>query len=156
MNIKPFLVTRNPNIINFLICVRYDVIMTWSLRHTYVLIQVSMTGIEKVYWIIYLSLGCIVPIILIIVSYTQIISTIRQTKENLTQGWFQSFVETKDFIFGRNCWNQHQIGRANVDKQQQLSHLIRTLSLFSVSSLGSGDKLNEYIHFIHEIHWLYT
>ena len=50
-----------------------------------------MTGIEKVYWIIYLSLGCIVPIILIIVSYTQIISTIRQTKENLTQGWFQSF-----------------------------------------------------------------
>ena len=50
-----------------------------------------MTGIEKIYWIIYLSLGCIVPIILIIVSYTQIISTIRQTKENLTQGWFQSF-----------------------------------------------------------------
>ena len=60
-----------------------------------------MTGIEKVYWIIYLSLGCIVPIILIIVSYTQIISTIRQTKENLTQVWFQSFLKNQDCIFER-------------------------------------------------------
>ena len=50
-----------------------------------------MTGTEKVYWIIYLSLGCIVPIVLIIVSYTQIIATIRQTKENLTQEWFERF-----------------------------------------------------------------
>ena len=102
-----------------------------------------MTGIEKVYWIIYLSLGCIVPIILIIVSYTQIISTIRQTKENLTQVWFQSFLKNQDCIVERNFCNQHQIGRANVDKQQQLSHLIRILSLFSVSSLGLGDALNE-------------
>lgn len=72
-------------------------------RHHYVIIiriiQVSMTGIEKVYWIIYLSLGCIVPIILIIVSYTQIISTIRQTKENLTQGWFQSFLFRKSRLY---------------------------------------------------------
>ena len=45
---------------------------------------------------------------------------------------------------------QYQIGRANVDKQQQLSHLIRTLSLFSVSSLGSGDALNEWIKFTHK------
>ena len=105
-----------------------------------------MTGTEKVYWIIYLSLGCIIPIVLIIVSYTQIISTIRQTKENLTQGWFHSFPPEKflQYNFWNLLCNQQQIGRANVDKQQQLSHLIRTLSLFSVSSLGLGD--NTYLN----------
>ena len=114
-------------------------------RHHHVLaplcngrIKVSMTGTGKVYWIIYLSLGCIIPIVLIIVSYTQIISTIRQTKENLTQDWLQTFF--RKFNFRNQCCNQQKIGRANVDKQQQLSHLIRTLSLFSVSSLGLGDS----------------
>ena len=104
-----------------------------------------MTGTEKVYWIIYLSLGCIIPIVLIIVSYTQIISTIRQTKENLTQDWLQTFF--RKFNFRNQFCNQQKIGRENVDKQQQLSHLIRTLSLFSVSSLGLGDSTHLIVKF---------
>ena len=71
-----------------------------------------MTTIEKTYWSVYLVVGCTIPICIIVASYFQIIKHIRKTKASL-----------------------EAIGRSNKSKQQQLSQLISTLSLFSVSSI---------------------